>query len=177
MQCPRYLCFTDSVDDIKLQTLKSKGLFNLITRKHTECIELDFRYQGDLGKSGIWSIIENGEVLKVEDDFSSLSSTEILLNTNDLIKGERYWECHNYLEELWKRYFGHKKVVVHDLIGIIVSQIKVQMDQWEVGKRVYERSYKDLRVHTVPALFQQLPSEFGYPLKISFDFISSTLED
>ncbi len=176
-QCPRYLCFVDSVDDIKLETLKSKGLFNLIIRKHSESIELDFRYKEDLGKTGILSIIENGEVQMVEDDFSSLSSSEILFKTNDLIKEERYWECHNYLEELWKRYSGHKKGMVHDLIGIIVSQIKAQMDQWEVGKRVYERSYKALKVHTVPALSLQLPSEFRYPLKISLDVISSSLED
>ena len=177
VQCPRYLCFVDSVDDIKLHTLKSKGVFNLIIRKHSESIELDFRYKGNLGKSGILSIIENGELLMIEDDFSSLSSSEILIKTNDLIKEERYWECHNYLEELWKRNSGHKKEMIHDLIGIIVSQIKAQMDQWEVGKSVYKRSYKALKVHTVPALSMQLPSEFRYPLKISIDVISSYLED
>ncbi len=177
VQCSRYLCFVDSVDDIKLQSLKSKGLFNLIIRKHSESIELDFRYQGDLGNSGILSLIGKCDLLKVEDDFSSLSSSEILFKTNELIKEERYWECHNYLEELWKRYSGHKKRMIHDLIGLIVSQIKWQMDQWEVGKRVYERSYKALKMHTLPALSLQLPSEFRYPLKISLDVISSSLEN
>ena len=82
-----------------------------------------------------------------------------------------------YIEELWKRYSGHKKRMIHDLIGLIVSQIKWQMDQWEVGKRVYERSYKALKMHTLPALSLQLPSEFRYPLKISLDVISSSLEN
>ena len=177
IQYPRYLCFVDSANDNIVKALKSIGLFNLILRKHSQSVELDFRYKGDLGKAELKAIIGNNDFFRVEEDFSALSPSEILSKSTELIKGERYWECHNYLEELWKRNSGPKKTLIHDVIGIVVSQIKVQMGQREVGKVIYERSKEALKGGEACVLLPQLPSDFHYPLKISLNVLSPLLDN
>lgn len=176
-QVPRYLCFTNSVKENQIRSALSLGIVNPIIRRHSDCSEVDFRFSGDPKLSGIPDILGANEISAVEENFSFLSAEEILSNATVLIRDERFWECHNYLEELWKRNSGQRKKLLHDVIGIVVSQIKMQMGQRDVGKRIYERSHNALSQMNAQAIIKQLPKDFTYPLKISLETILPMLED
>lgn len=176
-QLPRYLCFTRSINEGILLKLKSLGAINPIIRKHTNCYEVDFRFALDPESAGFVELLDSNEILLVEENFSSLTTKEILHKSTQLIGEERFWECHNLLEELWKRNSGNRKKLVHDVIGVIVSQIKVQMGQWEVGKKVYERTRKNLEMSNCGEIVKHLPTSFTYPVKISLYLIEPMLEN
>lgn len=173
---PRYLSFLKFLDDEKLLKAKASGAVNPIVRKHSEGYELDFRFPDESGITELSVILGTTNINRVEDDFSHLKTDEILERTNAMIKEERYWECHNLLEELWERYTGQKKKLIHDIIGLIVSQVKVQMGQWNVGKRVYERCCSQLNLTQGDAIIRQLPLDFAYPLKFNLGALKSILE-
>jgi hypothetical protein len=172
----RYICFPKFLDDEKIQKARFFGIINPIVRKHSEGYELDFRFQDESGITELSVILGTTNINRVEDDFSHLRTGEILSKATAMIKEERYWESHNLLEELWKRNTGAKKKLIHDIIGIIVSQVKVQMDQWDVGKRVYERSYSQLNLTQGDAIMRLLPQNFAYPLKFSLETLDPILE-
>lgn len=155
----------ESVSREALEEARSFGIVNPIIRKHSSGIELDFRFPGDPRKTGLPKILGNADIVDVEDDFSHLSPSEILSFAWDLVQEERYWETHNYLEELWKRHSGRAKLILHDIIGLIVSQIKFQMGQPEVGKKVYDRSISSLSREGLESFVGRLPPEYCYPLK------------
>ncbi len=173
---PRYLCFTDFLDDQKILNAKALGIVNPIVRKHSDIFELDFRFPGNPNKTNLSDTLNTSEIFEVEDDFSHVRTSEILSTITALISEERYWECHNLLEELWKRHSGEKKKLLHEIIGIVVSQIKVQMGQWEVGKVVYERSFRELNSSDGDKMVKQLPHDFAYPLKFNLEILNSILE-
>lgn len=170
-QLPRYLCFLDHVNEDSLRDARSLGLVNPIMRKHSSGIELDFRFPSDPMESNLPVMLGTDMILKVEEDMSGLSPSELLEASASLVEEERYWECHNCLEELWKRSTGSDKKMLHEIIGVIVSQIKVQMGQREVGERVYNRSVGELKRSNFANIAKELPDNFQYPIKFSFDLV------
>lgn len=166
---PRYLCFTRALGEEQVSAAKSIGAVNPIIRKHTDSYEFDFRFPGDPMETELPDALKTTEIIAAEYDFASLTAEQILADSGALIAEERFWESHNLLEELWQRSTGDRKSMLHDVIGLVVSQIKVQMGQWEVGKKVYERSAASLGRMGVESIVEQLPEDFAYPLKISLE--------
>lgn len=172
----RLLVFVSGDYTCALRSLENMGADMLILRRHTDIMEIDFRLSisGDFsvtlsGVSGIVSFIQ------VQEDFSDKDEKTLLDLAEHLISQERFWEVHNMLEEIWKRIKGRQKEIVHDLIGIIVSQIKVQMNQQQTGETVYLRNLSKLKSLCISGLVSQLPEEFTYPLELEFSSLVDLL--
>ena len=172
----RYLCFTDAFDGGKIQTAKSLGATDIIVRKHSTGFEVDFRFPQDPNTTNLPTILGTGPIIPAEGDLTGYSHNELVAKATKLIAGERFWECHNCLEELWKRSTGDRKKLFHDIIGVVVSQIKAQMGQWDVGKTVFVRSYTALKEAGTRGILKQLPLEFTYPMKFSLEETLQAIE-
>lgn len=71
------------------------------------------------------------------EDFYEGFSLEIFEEMN---QEERFWELHEIMEHYWKIAYGSKKKFLKGIIGILVSQVKWQMGQYEVSGLVLERN-------------------------------------
>lgn len=165
----RYLAFIhDDVSSV-IRIINEAGGKVLIIRKHTDCTEVDFRLKENSHFQKIQNFIKvQDEIIPVREDFSDLTTGKMLLFADQLIDQERYWEAHNIIEELWKHLTGYQKQVLHDTFGIIVSQIKVQMNQAETGQGVFQRNIEKLRKNQISVILDQMPEKFTYPIKFRF---------
>lgn len=66
----------------------------------------------------------------------------IILN---LMENERFWECHEFMEDKWKTLHGEKKELLHLTIRLVVSQVKWQMGQPEVSSRIMKETLERIR--------------------------------
>lgn len=173
----RFLVFVKANNENVHSSLQDIGATQIIERAHTDKIELDFNLESSINiaylKLKLNEFISLEEVL---EDFSDLSNMDKLNMADTLIREERFWEVHNLLEDIWKSATGSRKLLLHDVIGIIVSQIKVQMNQWETGENVYARNIGRLKDNAPDSLVQQLPEEFCYPLKLKLSVLLDTIE-
>ncbi len=71
------------------------------------------------------------------EDFYEGFTREIFIEMN---QQERFWELHEIMEHYWKISSGMKKKFLKEIIGILVSQVKWQMGQYEVSGLVLERN-------------------------------------
>lgn len=170
----RFLAFSSNNLNDFLSALRKAGASRLIVRKHSDSVEIDFRLK-DLEAGFALRTFFSGEIKieEVREDFSNLSLVQKLAFADELISEERYWEAHNVMEDLWKSLTGKSKQILHDVIGLIVSQIKVQMGQNDTGAVVYDRTLINLKVQGIEILISQLPQVFTYPIKFK---VSGILE-
>lgn len=70
-------------------------------------------------------------------EFYETLSTEMLWSMN---QQERFWEMHAIMEYYWKMAVGSKRKFLRGIIGILVSQVKWQMEQYGVSGLVLERN-------------------------------------
>ncbi len=163
----RFLLFVKSNPQTAAIVLENMGADKIIFRRHSDSVEIDFSVPIGHKLSQIEKQI--GDFISmnpVKEDFSNLSTREMLELVEELIKEERFWEAHNVLEDIWKKQNGQNKKTVHDIIGVVVSQIKIQMGQMETGEKVYYRNLNALRADQVSEITEQLPEDFTYPLKL-----------
>ncbi len=74
---------------------------------------------------------------------------------------EAFWEIHDLLEYQWKVAKDPEREKLWILIQLVVSQIKWQMEQKEISKRIVERNVKN---------FNELLGEgieYSYPVKLA----------
>lgn len=62
-----------------------------------------------------------------------------------LMENERFWECHEFMEDKWKKLHGEKRELLHLVIRLVVSQVKWQMGQPEVSSRIMKETLEKLR--------------------------------
>ena len=152
------------------------GADKIIVRRHSDSTEIDFTLDAGQDSSQFQHLIDYLiSINPVREDFSGMSTGEMLELADELVKEERFWDAHNVLEFLWKGSSGSKKALLHDVIGIIVSQIKVQMGQMKTGELVYKRSLSNLKDSAPAAFNESLPENFAYPLHISLSSLAGII--
>lgn len=173
----RYLIFPDKETSTVKEILSTFGATKVIVRVHTSSSEIDFRVPSSIDfKELKEKLCGRGALTPVQEDFSGKSIQELLEMGDSLIIEERFWEAHNVLEDIWKNSSGNSKQIVHDVIGIIVSQIKVQMNQEGTGMEVYHRNWSSLRKKGIDAITVQLPEKFTYPIRMKLSELSAYLQ-
>jgi predicted metal-dependent hydrolase len=63
-------------------------------------------------------------------------------------RDERFWELHEIMEHYWKKSTGMDKMILQEIIGILVSQVKWQMGQFKVSESVLNRNVRLLEKNT-----------------------------
>ena len=82
-----------------------------------------------------------------------------------LFNQERYWEYHELLEKIWRKYNGKIKEFIQCLIHVGVSQVKFQLEQPKTANTVYLRTMEKMRSLVQNDEFQLFPEKFAYPIK------------
>lgn len=173
----RFLVFSENVISNVREILKDIGAKKIIVRKHSSSTEIDFRAPHNVNIAELKEKIGNkSNITPVREDFSGIPIQEMLETAERLITEERFWEAHNVLEDLWKNSSGKSKQIVHDIIGIVVSQIKVQMNQESTGDIVYHRNLANLKEQRIDFITNQLPEKFSYPIKLKLSELSRYLQ-
>ena len=70
------------------------------------------------------------------------SEGEIFSRATFLFNAERYWECHEVLEGLWRRKFGDEKRLLQGIILVCAAFVHHQKGEEEVALGVLERGVK-----------------------------------
>ncbi len=173
----RYLVFSEKGISAVREILEHIGASKIIVRKHSSSAEIDFRAPQKIKFSDLKDKFGDGnKLVPVKEDFTGMSLQEMLAMAEGLIHEERFWEAHNVLEDLWKNSAGKSKQVFHDIIGIVVSQIKVQMNQESTGQTVYLRNIAHLKEQRIDLITNQLPEKFSYPIKLKLSELSRYLQ-
>lgn len=172
----RFLLFVNSSPQKAVKLLENMGANKIIVRRHSDSTEIDFTLELGQDSSQIQQEIDDLKSINpVREDFSGVSTLRMLELADELVKEERFWEAHNVLEFLWKGSSGSKRALLHEVIGIIVSQIKVQMGQMKTGEMVYKRSLTNLKESAPAAFNESFPADFAYPLHISLSSLAGII--
>ena len=83
-----------------------------------------------------------------------------------LLNQERYWEYHEILEKIWRKYDGNTKEYIQCLIHIGVSMVKLQLEQTETASIVYNRTMEKMKSLFSNDEFQIFPQQFHYPIRL-----------
>jgi uncharacterized protein len=65
---------------------------------------------------------------------------EIVAEARGLFNGERYWECHEVLEGLWRQKHGEEKRFLQGVILVCAAFVHHQKDQDDVGLGILKRA-------------------------------------
>lgn len=73
-----------------------------------------------------------------------LSQAELLVESRGFFNAERYWECHEVLEGVWRQKLGDEKNLLQGLILVCAAFVHHQKGEEEVALRVLARAEKQL---------------------------------
>ena len=91
-----------------------------------------------------------GPVAKVEFTTELKKASELLADevitsrARDLFNAERYWECHEILEGLWRQKKGEEKRLLQGIILVCAAFVHHQKGEEDVALGVMERGAKQL---------------------------------
>lgn len=150
-----------------IDCIKSKGARNIVTRRSEKNTEIDFSVPAEnhreielacgKGEKNIHLILVE-EPTVINSPFQGL---KILDESLFCLMQNLPWLAHTKLEVLWKRAkTDTSKKAFQAVILLAASQVKVQMNQKEDAKRLYERSLNQLRDNGIPPEFLGLSYEF-----------------
>ena len=71
-----------------------------------------------------------------------LTDDDVLSKARGLFNAERYWECHEVLEGLWRREHGEQKRVLQGIILVCAAYVHHQKGEEEVALGVLGRGEK-----------------------------------
>lgn len=69
-----------------------------------------------------------------------IEETELLAEARELFNSERYWECHEVLEGLWRQKQGEEKRLIQAIILVCASFVHHQKGEDEVALGVLARA-------------------------------------
>jgi hypothetical protein len=73
------------------------------------------------------------------------SKEEILEEAIGYFNSERYWECHETLESVWRPAKGEERSLVQGIILVCAAQVHEQRGEREVALDIYRRALPNLR--------------------------------
>jgi hypothetical protein len=132
----------------------------VIWRHRTYCLEGDFHKA--LIDEEFDLIMHNSFQINIPENLPGDGDRKFIISVvRKLWEEEAFWEIHDLLEYQWKvaKYPEREKLWI--LIQLVVSQIKWQMEQKEISKRIVERNVKN---------FNELLGEgieYSYPVKLA----------
>ena len=92
-----------------------------------------------------------------------------------MVKLERFWELHEVLEHYWSQAESINKKILKALIGIMVSQVKWQMSQYNTSERILNRTICELEQLTGMKK-ENILKVSSYPVVLSENFMSSVTQ-
>ncbi len=93
----------------------------------------------------------------------------------EMVKLERFWELHEVLEHYWSQAESINKKILKALIGIMVSQVKWQMSQYNTSERILNRTICELEQLTGMKK-ENILKVSSYPVVLSENFMSSVTQ-
>lgn len=84
-----------------------------------------------------------------------------------LVEMERYWEIHNILESFWKRKIDPEKLFLKGVIDICVSQVKVQMGQSGISKKIMTRGELEIKQSGLSKYIVNIMDRKEYPARFT----------
>ena len=147
-----------------------RNIKGVILRYTTYGCELDV-----FDNSILNEILKNLEELSIVFSSSDEQLDRIKRNFDDkslinyafaLFNQERYWEYHEILEKIWRKYDGNTKELIQCLIHVGVSMVKVQLKQTETANTIYYRTLKKMKSLLSKDEFQIFPQKFHYPIRL-----------
>lgn len=136
-----------------------------ITRRTVYGEELDFydlNPDDDISNSDNEKFRFDADVYD-DDNFYRTFSIKKFIAMN---KDERFWEMHEIMEHYWKRSKGRDKMILQEIIGLLVSQVKWQMGQFEVSKNVLVRNLTLIEENT-GILRDEIIKGISYPILLN----------
>ena len=80
----------------------------------------------------------------VEIDERELSKEEAMHYAKELFNDERYWECHEVLEGVWKESKGKEKEVIQGIILVAAALVHMQKEEYDIGFAILKRAIPKL---------------------------------
>ncbi len=130
-------------EDQTINALRGLNITDLIVRRSSRTVELDFHSELDQSKIVRNSEIENSDFVffLTEELDVAVSETEIEKSLDEafyLINCGRYWQVHVLLETVWKPATQKRnREVLRSLILLCASRVKVQMAQTGESMRLF----------------------------------------
>ena len=75
------------------------------------------------------------------------SKNELIKHAKSLFNEERFWECHEALEVIWRRESGQEKEILQGIILTAAALVHYQRGRYQVSLSVFKRAYEKLRKH------------------------------
>lgn len=84
------------------------------------------------------------EMIKEEN----LSKEEAMRRARDLFNNERFWKCHEVLENIWKQSGGEEKRLLNGIILIAAAFVHFQKGENETCLNILRRAYSKIESST-----------------------------
>ena len=157
-----------------IEKLENTGALYIMSRKHKNCIEIDFQTKEELNMGNLnlenLPFFEFTQLITEENTKPALTESDMPIAffiANWLIDEERYWETHELLEDIWHISHGNIREYFHGLTLLAVAGVQWQTQREDIARSTYIRAVTKLRSSEINMEFvESLPQAYVYPLKI-----------
>ena len=169
----RYILrFDDIIPIQEIAGLRNRD--NLIIRRHRNGVEIDFRtndISDTMSSIGKYSSLVSLTVVRETKPNRGNRNSGRFSASQELIRGfayiyeERFWEAHAVFESIWMNEFGEIRESLWAIIHFCASMVKFQMNNDEVGLKMYEDGMKRISGMGILKEFKDsLPERCSYPI-------------
>ncbi len=116
------------------------------TRVSSKFLEFDI----SVDKANLEKILDN--LFQIADIDHAKQVVEEKKDKEDAIQegimyfnNERFWECHEVIEGVWKNCDGNEKILLQGIILVAAALVHYQKDQDQICLSVFERALKKLK--------------------------------
>lgn len=82
----------------------------------------------------------------IEIDEKNLEKDKAIRYARELFNEERYWECHEVLEGVWKNSKNDEKYTIQGIILIAAAFVHIQKEEIEIACNIFKRAIPKLRL-------------------------------
>ncbi len=76
------------------------------------------------------------------------SKNELIEHAKSLFNEQRFWECHEALEQIWRRESGQEREILQGIILTAAALVHYQRGRDQVSLSVFKRAYEKLRKYS-----------------------------
>jgi hypothetical protein len=91
--------------------------------------------------------------LDANDEQPKLPKEEVLREVKQLFNEQRYWECHETLEQIWRNETGEEKTLQQGIILAASALVHYQRDEPNICISILRRALEKLKVHSKKMYF------------------------
>jgi len=139
--------------DPKLLLQELRRTFKRVGNMRVSSEALEFDLFSDDKEEEIKKLLEAyGEVITFRRLGESLN-----LNLKELFQEERFWEAHEFLEEIWRKEEGDRKETLQGLILFVAALVHYQRN--EIKLSLFERALSKMKVNLEGIKVEELKEE------------------